>query len=397
MNVQAATGSSEAIEDAFAAGREAAAQALEGVTLGARSVALLLASIELDLAEVLRGVRSVLDVPVVGCTTYSEATDRGYFDDSVSLLLLTGDDLRFGVGLGEGVSADPEGAVARAWAEARAMLDGEPAVAIALPDAALNYRGEVVTAALVRAAAGRCPVVGGCPGDGGRFRQTFQLFGDRVLTDALPVLLLGGGLTAHVVTRTGWTPMGEPGVATHAEANRLFRVDGQPSIAFLRRYIGDLDAHPEVMGTYPIALMDETVERQGVTHYVIRSPFFYDAASDSVAYGGVIPAGARVQMGRSSPALILAGAADAADRLRHRVAGRDVLCAFFASCGARKLMLGLSTAQEAATVRDALPGVPLAGFYSFGEIGAFDSDDAALATARYHNCTLVLCAICLPT
>ncbi len=396
MRIQAATGSSEALEDGFVAGREAAAQALGGVERGARSVVVVLCSVMFDLEAVLRGVRSVIDAPVVGGTTYSEATDAGHTDDSVSLLLLTGDDLRFGVGLGEGLAADPQAAVDAAWSAAQAMLGEAPSLAIALPDAALSHQGEAVADALLRHSGGRCPIVGGCTGDGGRFQQTFQLFGDRVLSDAIPLLLLGGGVTAHVVTRTGWTPMGEPGVVTRVEENRLFEIDGAPSIQFLRRYIGDFDVHPEVMGTYPIALMDETVERDGVTHYVIRSPFFYDAASDSIAYGGRIRQGSHVQMGRSSRDLILAGAGDAALQLRRRVERRRPLCLFFASCGARKLMLGLAVPKEAGALREAFPGVPMLGFYSFGEIGAFDSDEPALARPRYHNCTLVVCALCLP-
>lgn len=395
--VVAATGASEALEDSHAAGREAAAMALAGlggvVPAPGRAVALLFVSIAFDLAEVLRGVREVLGVPVVGCTTYSEATERGFCDDSVAVMLLAGDGLRVGYAVSDDLAADVDGAVARAWAAASAMLGGEaPRLALAFPDAALVNEGERVVDALAAVSGGTVPIAGGAPGDGGRFQQTFQAVDDRVYSGSLPLVLLGGDFDAHVITRTGWSPIGEPITVTKASGNRVSRVGNVPIVDYVKRYTASLE--PAVIGTYPLGLIDETATSGGVSHYVIRSPFFYDAAHDALVLGGVVREGARVQLGRNSRDDVLASADDAATALRAAAGERTPAAVFFASCGARRLMLGHMTGREPETIVERLgAAVPLVGFYSYGEIGAFDSRDPALSRLRYHNCTLVLCAL----
>lgn len=395
--VVAATGSSEALEDSFEAGREAATIArggLGGVAVApGRAVVLLFVSIAFDLAEVVRGVRSVVDAPVIGCTTYSEATERGFADDSVVVMLLAGDGLAVGWSVAEGLADDVPGAVARAWNDARAMLGGADArLALTFPDAALVNEGERVVDALAALSGGAVPIAGGAPGDGGRFRKTFQVAGDRVYSGAMPLLVLGGDFDAHVITRTGWTPIGEPITVTKAAGNLLSRVGNQPAVDYVCRYTASLE--PTVIGTYPLGLIDETATSGGRSHYVIRSPFFHDAEHDALVLGGVVREGARVQIGRNSRDDVLASAGDAAAALREACGDREPAAVFFASCGARRLMLGHMTEREPATVVEGVgAAVPLAGFYSYGEIGAFDSRDPKLARLRYHNCTLVLCAL----
>jgi hypothetical protein len=395
--LRCATGYSEALEDSFAAGQEAAEMARGRLRLGARTVAVLLCSVEFDLAEVLRGVRAVLDVPLLGCTTYSEGTEDGYRDDSVSLLLLSGDGLEFGLGLGEHLAADAPGGAAAAWDAARAALGGEPRLAIAFPDASLCMMGEAVMDALDRLSAalpgGRIPIFGGCPGDGGVFQKTYQFFGGAVHSDSLPLLLLGGDVEAHVVSRTGWRPMGAPGTVTRAAQGRLQQVDGKPAVAFVCRYVPEV-TEPRVLASFPVSLVDEGVQHEGHDYHVIRSPFFYDAATDSIAYAGNVPEGGSIQLGRVTRELTLGSLDHAVEALRARQGGRRPLCLLFASCGARKLMLGLDVLEEARRLRGALGAeTPMAGFYSYGELGAFDSAEPALARPRYHNASLVLCAL----
>lgn len=396
-SVVAATGSSEALEDSFEAGREAASTALAGLGGAAltpgRSVALLFVSVAFDLPEVVRGLRSVIGAPIVGCTTYSEATEKGFSDDSVVVMLLAGEGLAVGWGVAEGLAADVPGAVARAWGDAREMLGGvAPRLALTFPDAALVNEGEAVVEALSAVSGGDVPVAGGAPGDGGRFKGTFQVAGDRIYSNSVPVLLLGGDFDAHVITRTGWTPIGEPVTVTQASRNLLSRVGNLPAVEYVRRYTASLE--PTVIGTYPLGLIDETATSGGRSHYVIRSPFFYDAEHDAMVLGGVVKEGARVQLGRNSRDDVLASADEGAATLRAAVGDRAPAAVFFASCGARRLMLGHMTSREPATIVERVgASVPMAGFYSYGEIGAFDSRDEKLARLRYHNCTLVLCAI----
>ena len=75
------------------------------------------------------------------------------------------------------------------------------------------------------------------------------------------------------------------------------------------------------------------------------------------------------------------------------VTGTSAVFLFF-SCGGRKLVLGLKTPQEVQTLRGALPkDIPICGLYVYGEIAPIDSTDPNLNQVRFHNTTLVLCAL----
>lgn len=376
-----------------AAGTDVAKRVKAALPLGARSVGIVFASVDTDLPALLAGIRTELDIPLIGCTTYGEATaEGGYTEQSVTLLVMTSDDAEFGLGLGEGLVARGADAVNDAWTAAAGALSTAPKLVIAFPDGALTSRGELVVEALSRKTENAIPIIGGCPGDGGKFKQTFQLFapaGDagRVLSDSVPLLLVGGNVSTAVVTRTGWKPVGLRGTATRVDGPRLLEIDGKPALQFIERYVPDVD-DPEILGNYPIAVFPED---QSSERFMLRSAFFSDRATGSIVYGAAIPQGAAVQLGRAFRDHVIDSASEAArEVLRDGPPG----CVLFASCGGRKLVLGGKVGREVEALRETLgAGVPVAGFYSYGELGPYDSRSADSRTARYHNCTLVLCAI----
>lgn len=393
MGIQCATATSTIIDDIAFAVAEIVDQIRAKITLGARSVGVLFCSVEFNLDELYAELRSKLAIPIVGCTTYSEATEEGYFEASASLFVLTSDALSIGIGLGVGLRGDVQGAVSKAYDDALAELGADPKLIITFPDAALSFIGEEVLAAIARKNTTGAPVFGGCPGDGGRFRQTYQLCGDRVLSDSIPILMLGGDVAPLVITRSGWIPVGAKCRATRVAGNRLLEIDGRPAIDYLQRYIGNTD-DPDILGTYPIAMFDETLGKDADRFFILRSPFTYDKESGSIDFAGRIPDGAVIQMARGAREDVIGGVSDAAKELAARAAGRELSCVLFASCGARKLMLGMWTDREIAAIRSLFrPGLPIAGFYSYGEIGALDSTEPRLAEPRFHNTTIVLCGL----
>src|SRR5688572_4462048 len=120
MGVRAATGRTESFENARAAGESLGRGIREKLALGRTSVGILFAHVHIDHAALLDGIAQVLDIPIVGCTTYSEATEAGYTEESASLMVLTGDDLEVGIGVGENQREDPARAARQAIESARA-------------------------------------------------------------------------------------------------------------------------------------------------------------------------------------------------------------------------------------------------------------------------------------
>lgn len=58
-----------------------------------------------------------------------------------------------------------------------------------------------------------------------------------MVSDAIAVLLIGGDVEPVVVTRSGWLPIGQKAVATKTAGATVLEINGQPAIAYLRRYV----------------------------------------------------------------------------------------------------------------------------------------------------------------
>ncbi|MCG8606691.1 hypothetical protein MJD09_17110, partial [bacterium] len=77
MAMQSAVGYSENIDESYEAGLEIGDMVLEKIDLQANSVGILFCHIEFDFAELLKGIKDKLDIPIIGCTTAHEANDQG--------------------------------------------------------------------------------------------------------------------------------------------------------------------------------------------------------------------------------------------------------------------------------------------------------------------------------
>jgi len=182
-------------------------------------------------------------------------------------------------------------------------------------------------------------------------------------------------------------------VATKVSGNIILEIDNQPAIEYLKKYIPDLD-DPVVMGSFPLAILDDALGSDVYKYCVIRSPFFYNKENGSVVYLGDIPQDAAIQIARGSREDILDGMREAIAALKERLKGRAFNCLLLFSCAARKLMLGLDTEKEIEIALNELPDhVSVNGFYTYGEIGPIDSGIERLKQTKFHNTSVVLCAL----
>jgi len=395
MPIQSAVAYSENVNEPFEAGLEIGESIRQQLALKAKSVGVLFCNIDFEPTELLRGIAAKLDIPIIGCTTGNEANNHGYFEESASLIVITGDDLQVGVGMGTELDQDMGKAVLQATTAARAMLgDHPPKLALIFPDSTISrISGDPVIQRIQAALGAGIPVVGGVSADNLRFKQTFQFCQGAVHSHALPILLLGGDVHPVVVTRSGWLPVGEPARATKTAGATLYEIDGRPALDYIRRYIPNAE-DLNVYITYPLALIDEAVKPDGSRQFIIRAPIEVDAATGAITCLGDIPEGSLVQLTRGTRADVLNGVDDAIVTLKQRLAKREVSTLFFFSCVNRRMALGLDTKKEIAMVLAQLGGAcNVNGFYTYGEFGAIESGDGLQAESKFHNSTLVLCAL----
>jgi hypothetical protein len=370
--------------DGLLAAREVLAEAIPGLGGQPPGAAILFANHDLEFDAFFDEIFSAYpDLPLIGCTAVAPVSSAApHVEGATTLTLFASDVIDFSVGLATGVSADVGLAARRAVADAMAATD-KPAALVIITPTAEGFDPAAITDEMGKALGPGIPVFGGGAVPDypitGNFEGGLQIFGREVLTDALPLLLLSGPLTVSVGVRHGWQPVGRDAVITRSKGNRVYEIDGKPVIDYYRHYIGPTS---EPAASTPLAIMDLESGRQ-----YLRSPLYWDAEEGSADFFGSVPEGSIVRVSIASTEDILEGARlSVADALAGYPAGKVPEAGLVSVCATRNILLGTRTSEEVETIKESLgPGLPISGFYAFGEIAPLD----LARTPRFHNETCV--------
>ena len=357
--------SADAIEEAL----DACSARLGGETPGA---GLLFAGIDHDHQALLDGIEARHPgLQLIGCTTHGEISSDGFAEDSVALMLLHSDRVRFRAGVGENTRTNPE-AAREAVAQA---LDGqaEPVrLYIALPEGIGGVEADQpctipldLVGALGEALGPGVPVCGGLAADQMQFEQTVQFCNGRVYRDAVPVLILAGPVRVATGVASGWEPLGEELRLTDVDGLTVRAIDGEPPADVWRRYFG-VDAHtgaPNFFAVYP-----GESGASGDDAFYLSSPSRFQDDGSMVTMTPVTP-GARIRFTSATRDGLLDGAALSAQRALAAFPGPAPEAAFVFSCASRPALLGTRVKNEAERLQEQVgAGLPAVGFYTYGEI-----------------------------
>lgn len=378
-----AIGQSDEIDGALAAG-EILTQCAAALGGEKPRAALLLASHELDVEEFLSAVATAHpDMHLVGCTTLAPMSSAAaYVEGSTTLTMFASDVLDFTVGLGTDVVSNAKSAARQAVEDANRETKKRPALLIVTPTVE-QFDPTAITIEIGEVLGPTVPVIGGgavpdfpivMPWTGG-----IQFYGNQVLTNSLPVLLISGPLNVSIGVAHGWSPVGRAAVVTRSDDNTVHEIDGEPILDFYSRYLG-VGTEPAVAN--PLAILDE-----GTGQYYLRAPMAYDESDGSATFFGSIPQGATVRLTMATTEEILSGTEDSvAEALASFPEHATPEAALIASCAVRSMLLGTRTSSEIERIRAGLShDLPVSGFYAFGEIAPLGLD----STPRFHNETCV--------
>lgn len=365
--------------DTLAAAAEVIALCTEQLR-GERPVAaFLFASTEYEHAQLLEAIADRWpDLPLVGGSTDGEVSSAGFGHDSIVLTMLVGEGIRARSGLGRNLSLDP----ARAVAEALAGADGlRPALCWTVFAPTSN------STAIVRQIQGRigaCPIVGGLTGDHREYSRMVEFHGREVLKDSLPIMFLDGDLKVGFGVGTGWFPIGEPKVVTHADEHWVHTIDGRPALDVYRDLWGGT-AMTQSLGEFPIAVFPNGLDGD----YHLRAVLDVDQETGSIRVAGEVVTGSQIKLTEVLPEGILAGSGVSVDNAVRAYPGKAPQVAFVFSCAARKWVLGTKAEKEIDLLRAALAAAGVqpvvAGGYCFGEI----APQRPGAPSEFHNETCV--------
>lgn len=209
-------------------------------------------------------------------------------------------------------------------------------------------------------------------------------FQDHILYNSVVGILLGGACHLALGCKHSFKPLGRPRTITKVDGPLLHTIDNKPAIEIYRHFLG-----PQAQGwaTYPLGFYLEE-SRQ----YLLRN--IVDILEDgSIVCHEGIPQGAEVHLMISNKESCRESAIEAAELIKSSLANRPAKLVLVFESLVRHKILGRSAFSEIQAIKDVLDKTtPIAGMYSYGEIGPFGTLNN-IKNIYLHNESILLVAI----
>jgi hypothetical protein len=327
------------------------------------------------------------DVPLIGCTTAGEIATSGPSDASVVVAAVGGDGFAVQTAVATQASRDLRAAGARVARCLPARDDLPHKVLLVLSDGLAGDQQEIVRGAYGVLGAG-VPLVGGCAGDDLKMTRTFQLHGDRVVTDSVVAAGIASDAPLGIGVHHGWRRVGEPMLVTASAGNRVYTLDDQPALDLYLEHLGvnepagcDQERLARLALTHPLGLGRPSGEDQ------VRFIGGGDFAERSLSCIAEVPQGALVWIMEGDARSVLEATDAAGGDALAKLDGRPPLGMLAFDCIARRGVLGDEGIRAEIDRLATIAGAPVAGFYTYGEIAR------TRGLRGFHNQTLVILSI----
>jgi hypothetical protein len=391
MPTKAATGFSTHADTAAAVDEsmKTATKALQGAPA---SLGVVFASPRHDLGAALSTAKRALPgATFAGCTTAGEITEQGLTRGGLALMLLSSSDMQLELRTATGVKADPRAAAAelgRGFADTASQAAGKglSASSTMLLVDGLNGAGEELVGEVLGATRRFQQVVGGAAGDDGAFKATHVGHAGAIATDAAVALHVFSKQPWGIGVDHGLRPTTDRMQVTRATRNVVHEIDGRPAFEVYRDHAAKrgVALAPDSAGSFLVG------NELGIYFFDklhrARAPLAV-GPDGSLTCAGEIPQGASVCILDGEPDSMVAAAGRAAQEARKSLGG-DAAAVLLFDCVCRGMILDGQFAREIEAVRTAFPGVPVAGFLTYGEIARFKGH-----MDGWHNTTAVVAAI----
>ena len=331
--------------------------------------------------EALHAVRRVTGAPVViGCSGAGVLTERREVEDELAVAVLVVRDERLVV---TPFSFERQGERRELGTELGQRIGAtvaEGGCALILPDAmgcdppALSSR--------LHDALGFVPVLGAVAAGA----PMFELYN----TDAVEGALVGAalsGLAPVIGVTQGCTPIGEPYVITHADANLIQRIGSRPALEMLSEAIRanpDTEARIQHAGVFAGLAMDPAKSPLERGDFLVRNLVGADRSSGALAVAERVRVGQTLQFQiRDAPAS-RQDLGEMLDEVVERLNGRRPAFGCYFNCAGRGRGLFGVADHDVSVIRERLGEFPLAGFFGNGEFAPIGRRNF------FHNYTGVL-------
>lgn len=327
---------------------------------------------EPDMEELVQKLKEVFDFPFFGCTGIGVLSTEGYSQSSISLLVLTADDVSFSIGMTRDIEGpDDICAFADTYNECVAPLCDKAKLIFTYVPWLTNVTFDDIVSLLDKES-GQVPVYGGIASDGWTFDSTYVFTNEGVSQNRGVMMVVSGNVrpiftTEHSTTLT--TNLHK--TVTKAEGTVVYELDGRPVTDFIRE-MGLITDKTQVildfLGT-PFLASQKTSDGDEID--TLRCLGVIDHENHSCGYIGRIDEGSELNMVLISKEDIEASVKMAFDEILEKIsqsgdyAYSSIFCS---SCAARYCLLVADKNAEGRAYEGRLPeGLNVQGVYIYGE------------------------------
>lgn len=385
-------------DDSFSVGQKAAKNAMAKLAGHRANLCLLFGSISYDLPAVIKGIRSVIggETPLIGSTSCGEFTEQAVDKKSISVGLISSDEYRFEVKAAAGLKEDVRGNFHRLKKELNGFLQGPGVSSFIMMIDGLAGNGEEATLTALATFQSDLQLVGGAAGDELVFKETKVIANDQILSNAVALCAVKGPNPFFVTAvKHGHQPLSKSLVATKAQGNVLFEVNGRPAwdvwVEETRKKakeVGiDVDhlSDPSAIGTFLIRFELGLETTQG--DYKIRVPLSKNP-DGSLNFACIIPEGVQFRIMQSVKEEQIHSARATAELARRALGKRKAAGVLIFDCVCRAIILGPEFKDAVKAMKDVVGDIPILGFETYGEICMDPS-----SFSGFHNTTSVVALI----
>lgn len=364
--------------DSQQAAREAVLQAKTGLRAADAACAILLCTGHYDPHKIAPVVNETLRNPrMIGCSTAGIILSNSIETRGVAVLAIASDEMKFGDGFVEHIDTMSPQDVGMELA--RRCLNDFGAhgrqVFVFFVDSRLKNISPVLKS--IQGTLGNIfPVVGAGSCNHLQGKNTFKIYRNRVLTNAVSGVIMGGHTSVGVGSQHGWRPLGKPRVISGATGNIIESIDGKPAYGIYEEYFEQEAAQlrnrqSEQMGIlYPLGIFIEESR-----NYLLRNAV--DIRSDgSIVCQGDIPQGTRVHLMIGNKESCKQAARSAAEEARQNLLGKEPKLIIVLESMSRLKLLGRMAFQEIVKIKEVFGArIPVIGMYANGEVSPLQSTE----------------------
>ncbi|GHT46056.1 hypothetical protein FACS189454_06580 [Planctomycetales bacterium] len=341
---------------------------------------------------VYQAVCKALPCRTIGVTTLGFAVHDSVSEIALTVMLLTGDDFEFAIGLTDPITEADENIIKRIYDETAAKMTDTPKLALSyfpLKTLSVGAGGDFIIQSMNKIAAG-VPVFGTMPIDNTHdFRDARILLDGGCYDDRFAFMLVGGKSFAprfYLGSVSKSQIRSQPAMVTKSDGNFLYEINNTPVVDYLKK---DLKIEFNERDAAMVHLIPLLIDLNDGMPAMARA--INEITEDNVGVCSAnIPVGASVQVSRFGPSVVIEATNETLENLlkKERNAGGILIY----SCAARYWALGLDTTIEMDLVEKIMEPerLPYMLGYSCGELCPLQNETGELAN-RFHNYTIIVC------